>query len=239
MRLTILETGRPPQALRAAHRDYPAMFAELLGDGEFSFETIPICDGAAPPDPARLEAVLITGSSAGVYEGHAWIEPLEGFIRAAAARRVPQIGICFGHQLIAQALGGRVEKSPKGWGVGRHAYGLIDPPAWMGSAAQGYAIAASHQDQVIEVPHGARVLAASAHTPFAALYYEEARTLSFQGHPEMSPAFTAALVASRRGIIPEAVVDGALASLEAPLDSALVAGWMAAFLKSARPLSAG
>lgn len=234
MRLTIFETGRPPQELRGAHPDYPEMFADLLGDSEFTFESIAIGDGAPLPDPAGLEAVLITGSAAGVYEEHAWIKPLEAAIRAHAARRIPQIGICFGHQIIARALGGQVEKSERGWGVGRHDYQLIEPPAWMEDGGlgsdRGFAIAASHQDQVIAPPPGARLLAANAHTPYAALLYEEANALTFQGHPEMSPAFTAALVASRRGRIPEPVVDTALESLQLPLDSARVARWIKAFL---------
>ncbi len=231
MRLTILETGHPPQGLRGEFPDYPAMFASLLSEGPFSFETVAICDGQAPPPADGIEAALITGSAAGVYEDHAWIPPLEAAIRAYAARRVPQIGICFGHQIVAQALGGRVEKSPKGWGLGCHAYRLIDPPDWMGPNGHEFSIAASHQDQVIAAPAGARVLAANAHTPIAALHYEAANALTFQGHPEMSPAFTKALLASRRGRIPEATLADGLASLAQPLESALVAGWIMRFLK--------
>lgn len=230
MRLTILETGRPPPALRDSFSDYPQMFAALLGKAAFSFETVAICDGEAPPGPEEIEAVLITGSPAGVYEDHAWIGPLEAAIRAYAARRLPQIGICFGHQIIAQALGGRVEKSPKGWGLGHHAYQLIDPPNWMGEGGLEFSIAASHQDQVIMAPLGARVLAANAHTPIAALHYEAANALTFQGHPEMSPAFLAALLAARRGRIPEAALESGLASLAQQPDRARVARWIEAFV---------
>lgn len=232
MRITILETGRPPLALRAQFANYPQMFMDLLARPDFSFETIAICDGQPPPEPEGTEAVLITGSPAGVYEDHAWIKPLEAAIRAYAARRVPQIGICFGHQIIAQALGGRVEKSANGWGLGRHTYALIDPPDWMGAAGPDFSIAASHQDQVIAAPPGARVIAANAHTPIAALHYEAANALSFQGHPEMSPAFTAALLASRRGRIPDDILEAGLGSLSPMTDSTRVAGWITRFLKS-------
>lgn len=234
MKLTILETGRPPEALRETHPDYPGMFERLLGsvDPGFHFETVAVLDGAPLPDPAELEGVLITGSSAGAYEDHAWIPPLERFIRAAAARRLPQVGICFGHQIMAQALGGRVEKSEKGWGVGRHEYHLVADTPWGAAPPLAFAIAASHQDQVVEKPPAARVFARSEHTAFAGLHYEAHRALSFQGHPEMDAAFTTALVSSRRGRIADGLVDQAVESLQTPLDSALVAGWMAAFLRT-------
>jgi len=233
MRITILETGRPPEALRGRFPDYPGMFEVLLSgaDPGLRFESVAVLDGAPLPDPAELEGVIITGSSAGAYEDHAWIAPLERFIRAAAEARTPQIGICFGHQIMAQALGGRVEKSPKGWGVGRHVYEL-GPAAPLPHAAPGaFAIAASHQDQVTVKPHGAEVIAWSDHTEFAGLHYPGARALSLQGHPEMTPEFTAALVASRRGRIADPLVDAALQSLEAPLDSVRVAQWLTAFLR--------
>lgn len=209
------------------------MFESLLGgvDAGFIFESVAVLDGAPPPDPTTLDAVVITGSSAGAYEDHAWIAPLERFIRAAAEARTPQIGICFGHQIMAQALGGRVEKSPKGWGVGRHVYEL-GPAAPLPHAAPGaFAIAASHQDQVVAPPAAAEVIAWSDHTAFAGLHYPAARALSLQGHPEMTPEFTAALVASRRGRIADPLVDAALDSLEAPLDREQVARWLAAFLR--------
>jgi len=235
MKVVILETGRPPAALRDRHSDYPTMFRALLApvDPALRFETVAVVDGAAPPAPREADAFLITGSPAGVYEDHAWIAPLEAHIRAAADAGVPQIGICFGHQVMAQAFGGRVAKSDKGWGVGRHTYEVVDAPVWMDPAPQRFALAASHQDQVIEAPPGARVLARSAHTDYAALAYAQGPAVSFQGHPEMTASFTADLVASRRGRIPDAIVDDALASLADPLDAAAVATWMARFIRAA------
>lgn len=240
MRIVILETGRPPEALRARHADYPAMFRDLLGPAfaragrPVSFETAPVVDGIAPPAPDAADAFVITGSPAGVYEDHAWIAPLEDHIRAAASAGRPQIGICFGHQIMAQALGGKVEKSAKGWGVGRHAYEIVAREPWMDPPLDGFALAASHQDQVVAPPSGARVLARSAHTDYAALAYAQGPAVSFQGHPEMSAAFTGDLVASRRGRIPDPIVDAALASLDAPVDSATVADWIVRFITTTR-----
>ncbi len=236
MKITILETGRPPEALRADFPDYPAMFRAWLSQAapDFRFETVTVCDGASPPDPAILDAVLITGSPAGAYDLEPWIAPLEDFIRRAAMARTPLVGICFGHQIIAQALGGKVEKSAKGWGVGRHGYEIIAPQPWMDPALPRFALAASHQDQVVAPPAGATTFARSAHTEFAGLVYEDAPILTFQGHPEMRDDFTAALVASRRGRIADDLVDAALASLAAPGDAAIAANWVLRFLRSAR-----
>lgn len=240
MKITILETGRPPEALRGTHGDYPAMFERLLGaaDPALRFETVSVVDGAPPPDPAHIEAAIITGSSAGAYEAHDWIPPLEDFIRAAAAHRLPLVGICFGHQIIAQALGGRVEKSDKGWGVGRHAYELVDAAPWGERPPLSFAVAASHQDQVVEKPDAARVLARSQHTEFAALAYDRFSAVSFQGHPEMSAEFAAALVSHRRGRIEDGLVDAAVESLAAPLDQDRVAGWIVRFLRAERAKAA-
>jgi GMP synthase-like glutamine amidotransferase len=136
---------------------------------------------------------------------------------------------------MAEAFGGRAHKAPQGWGLGRHAYRVNGAEPWMGSAQQALHLAASHQDQVLEVPSTARILAHSAFTPYAALVYDHAPAISFQGHPEFSPRFANALIRSRRGTrVSEALADEALTSLQAPLDSDVVAAWIAGFLAQAR-----
>src|SRR6476660_1492547 len=118
MKLAILETGRPPGDLAGRFGDYPAMFKALLG-ADFETETFDVRVGQLP-DPAAHDAILITGSPAGVYEPLPWIEPLMDFIRDAKDSKM--VGICFGHQAMAEALGGHVEKSGRGWGAGLHRY---------------------------------------------------------------------------------------------------------------------
>jgi hypothetical protein len=104
----------------------------------------------------------------------------------------------------------------------------------MGSVRQTLHLAASHQDQVLELPATARILAHSAFTPYAALVYDHAPAISFQGHPEFSPHFADALIRSRRGTgVSEALADDALDTLQAPLDGDVVAGWIAGFLAQA------
>ncbi|MEL7453150.1 MAG: glutamine amidotransferase [Pseudomonadota bacterium] len=233
MRITIIETGLPPEPLRGDWPDYPAMFRALLGaaDGDFGYETVSVAKGDALPDPAKLDGVLITGSAAGVYDPEPWMASLMSFIQTAAAARTPQFGICFGHQALAEALGGKVQKSEKGWGVGRHVYTTPHRPDWMRDAPPSFALAVSHQDQVVEQPPETEVTASSDFTPFAGLAYRAAPAASFQGHPEFPAAFGAALHDLRRDRIGDALVDEALASLAQPLDASDIGVAMARFFR--------
>ncbi len=235
MKLTILEAGRPPGRLSVDFPSYPDMFARLLGGGDMTFEGVAVVDNAALPEAASCEAVLITGSPAGVYDPLPWMEPLRAFVRAAHAARTPMVGVCFGHQIIADALGGVVRKSAKGWGIGRHTYEIVGERPWLTGSAERFALTASHQDQVITPPTSAATLARSAHTDHAMLAYDDAPVISLQGHPEFENDFSSALYSARRGagLTPEEA-DMALDSLRQPSDSALVGGWIKNFLRETR-----
>jgi GMP synthase-like glutamine amidotransferase len=119
MQVTIIETGRAPGRLSEDFPRYPGMFMSLLGaaDADLTFSTVAVLDGQGLPDPTACEAVLITGSPFGVYDSTPWMDPLRGFIRGVFAAKRPMVGVCFGHQVIADAMGGDVRKSEKGWGV--------------------------------------------------------------------------------------------------------------------------
>ncbi|MEQ1608178.1 MAG: type 1 glutamine amidotransferase [Hyphomonadaceae bacterium] len=237
MRITILETGRAPGRLSEDYPRYPDMFVSLLSkaDDSLRFESVALVDGEALPDPSVCDAVLITGSPAGVYDSTPWMDPLRTFIRAGFAARTPMVGVCFGHQIIADAMGGEVRKSGKGWGVGRHTYTINRRRDWMMDAGPTVSLSVSHQDQVITPPLGAITLAHSAHTDHAMLAYADAPVISVQGHPEFSDPFVSALWSARRGkSLTDAQVDGALESLTRPEDNALVGDWIVRFLRSAR-----
>ena len=227
-RIAILETGAPPPALKTVHGDYPAMFRTLLGEG-FEVETFDVQAGQWP-DAAAFDGAIITGSAAGVYVDDPWIAHLLDWIRAARGR-TRLVGICFGHQAMAQALGGRVEKSDRGWGIGLHRYAVVSSEPWMTPAAAEVAIPVSHQDQVVEMPVDARVILSSAFTPFASLAWGD-DAISLQGHPEFSPAYASALAVGRRGRIDAGLVDEALVSLREANDRDLVGGWLKAFLSA-------
>lgn len=236
MKLTIIQTGEVPVPLRPQFGAYPPMFRRMFDEAgvSFDYETVAIFDGASFPVPAQLEGVIVTGSAAGVYDDHLpWMEPLRAFIRAAYAERIPMLGVCFGHQIMADALGGNVHKSEKGWGLGRHVYDVKSRPAFLATEAPALAIACSHQDQVIAPPAEAEVFLASAFTPNAGLLYRNGAAISLQPHPEFDDAYTIALAEMRRGKAPDAVVDTAVASVSLPSHSRDMAGFIGNFLLSA------
>jgi len=230
--VTIIETGLVSPANRERHGSYPQMFEAMIRAAapSVTFDTVSIPAGEKLPDAGKLEAILLTGSAAGVYDGFDWIAPLEDFVRAAHGADVPMVGFCFGHQLIAQALGGVARKSEKGWGLGRHVYDV----APRNNLIEGtrIAIACSHQDQVITPPAGARTILSSDFTPHAGLLYAGGTTLSVQPHPEFSVGFALACceMARSKGDAPDSVVAPAQASLAEPLESARLGGAITRFL---------
>jgi GMP synthase-like glutamine amidotransferase len=226
VKLAILETGVPPGDLAATFGDYPAMFRTMLGDG-FDFATFDVAGGDYPARIEDYDAYLITGSPAGVYEDMPWIGRLLDFLQLARGR-AKLVGICFGHQAMAQAFGGHVEKSARGWGVGLHAYPIVRREPWMDEGAATIAIPASHQDQVVLQPPGTDLIVSSLFTPYAGLAWRDGGAISFQPHPEFDPAYAKALIEARYDRAPDP--DAAIASLDAPNDNARLGSWIRRFL---------
>jgi GMP synthase-like glutamine amidotransferase len=231
-RITIIETGIVSSKNRERHGSYPQMFERMIGnaDAAVTFDTVSIPAGAPLPDIKGLEAILITGSSAGVYDDFDWIAPLEDFVRTAHENKVPMVGVCFGHQLIAQALGGSARKSEKGFGLGRHVYDIAPDNGVIDGSR--IALACSHQDQVITPPAGASTILSSAFTPHAGLLYAGGTTFSVQAHPEFTVGFALACceMVRSKGDAPESIVGSAEASLAEPLESARLGSAITRFL---------
>lgn len=230
IKVGILETGSPPPPLQERFGSYSAMVRELLGL-QHEFMTFDVRSGELPVHAETCDAYVITGSASGVYDGDSWIEPLKEFVRGASGRS-SLVGICFGHQLMAEAFGGQVIKSPRGWGVGLHRYQVQERAPWMDDA-RSIAVPASHQDQIVKLPEDARVLGGSEFTPYGILEYPQRNAMSLQSHPEFSPEYAAALIELRRSSKYTAEqADRALATLREPNDRARVGGWLAQFLRS-------
>ena len=232
MKLGILETGAPPEEIRGRYGSYPSMFRRLFGESAYDYAVYDVAAGESPSGVDACGAWLVTGSSAGTYDPEPWIAPLEDFLRAAKGQ-APLVGICFGHQIMAQAFGGRVIKSPKGWGLGLQRYRLAESLPWMDSG-EPIAVPGSHQDQVVEAPPGARVIGGNEFCELGMLDYGEGRAISLQLHPEFEPDYAKALIETRRGTrltVEEA--DRAVMSYEQPDDRQRVGGWLQRFIETA------
>ncbi|MCB6178873.1 type 1 glutamine amidotransferase [Rhodobacter sp. Har01] len=220
MQIGILQTGASPDALRAEMGDYPDFFERLLAGRGLTFRRYHVEAMQFPGSVHDCEGWLITGSRHGAYEDHPFIKPLEDFIRSAYAARVPVVGICFGHQIIAQAMGGKVERYDGGWAVGPTDYDF---------GGEKITLNAWHRDQVTQAPEGAEVIATNPHCENAGFLYDD-RMFTVQAHPEFKPEFVDGLMRTRGpGLVPDDLMDRARARLDQPLDDQTMAGRIAAF----------
>jgi GMP synthase-like glutamine amidotransferase len=216
--------------LKQTFGTYPDMFRRLLGETRFDYLTFDVQHGRPPAQVEDAQAYIVTGSPSGAYDDEPWIAALRDFLRQAKGRAV-LVGVCFGHQLMAQTFGGKVIKSPKGWGVGLHDYALRGAEPWMVPGPL-VSAPASHQDQVVEPPRTARIIGASAFSACGMLAYDDQPALSIQLHPEFDPAYAKALIEGRRDRYPDGLADEALASLDRPNDNQRLGDWISLFLRA-------
>jgi GMP synthase-like glutamine amidotransferase len=209
-RIGILMAGHMQDKLRPKCGDFDVLFKRLLDGRGFAFDAYSVVDGIFPSTIHDADGWLITGSQFGAYEGHDWIASLEDFLRQAYAAGVPIVGVCFGHQVLAQALGGKVEKYAGGWSVG--------PTDYVSSTGQHERLIAWHQDQVTELPEGATVIGSSDFCANAMLAYGD-NALSVQPHPEYSAELLIDLIEARRDIHPSHVLAAVEARVGEPLTS--------------------
>ena len=231
MKLGLLQCDEVLPVFLPIDGDYPAMITWLLGDRAREVELAVFrCDlGELPPDADACDAYIGGGSRASVFEKLNWIARLEEFVRELHAREKKFVGICFSHQMITQALGGKVERSDRGWGIGVKTMTLTCTQPWMQPPLDEVRTLFSHQDQVTELPPEAKLLGGNDHCPNG-LYTVGDHFLSIQAHPEYTPEFVRALIESRREIIPPETFEPALAGLGVEPQQELLGQWVQQFL---------
>lgn len=194
MRLAILVTNTDDSAFAKARPLDDEKFAQLIAEArpDWSCTAFWVCKGDFPDSLDGFDGVMITGSPASVHDDAAWIPRLEALIHDCISRGTPLFGACFGHQIIAKALGAPIIRNPDGWAHGLIPVRRVAQTAWSG-AATGFALYGSHIEQVGTLPEGATRLFQSPGCPIAGFALGD-RVFTIQHHPEMTHAFITDLV---------------------------------------------
>ena len=227
----LLNAYRLEQDAPAYQLEYGAIFSDFLGrafPGE-SVRVFNVALGELPGSARDCDAWIISGSPKGAYDPDPWIAKLGGFIQAAHQDKAKLIGVCFGHQLVAEALGGKAEKSTKGWGVGVRKFRIVEESPWMQPKLGEVSLLFSHQDQVTTLPPGARLLGTDDFCPHQ-MYRIGKHIFCLQGHPEYTPDFMKGRLDSRIDRIGKSVYDVAVQSLAQKTNAPEIGEWMRRFL---------
>lgn len=212
--------------------DYTELYPDVFTPAGVELRVYDVTAGELPDRLDECHGWIVSGSRRSTYDDEGWIRRLEELVRRIVDERRPMVGICFGHQLTAQALGGRVERAEVGWGVGVKSFEVVAPTPWM-EPVEEFRILMSHRDQVTVLPEGAELVATADYCPVGA-YRIEDHVFCVQGHPEFVPELSRILLGKRREVIGGDVVDTALATLGDRLDRERVVAWMAEFFRHPR-----
>lgn len=236
MKIGILICDDVNPKLEPDHGSYKDMFTRLLHavDETLELRFYWVNHSEFPDDISECDAYITSGSKSGVMDSDQWIQDLESLVRQIHQNHIPFIGICFGHQLLAKALGGQVDRADVGWGVGTAIAKIVAPYPWMHPYQDTVNLLVSHQDQVISMPDDGQVVAGNDFCPVSIMVVGKS-SLGIQAHPEFCAPYSKALIEVRKDAIPKSVQDKGFASLKLPTDGLLVTQWMLNFIKHASP----
>jgi GMP synthase (glutamine-hydrolysing) len=214
MRMMILAAGSTMPAIAERRGDYDRWIRETTGDAwTGSWSVHDVRTDAPLPGPRDADAFVITGSSSSVTERAPWMLRAEALVRGIAQARVPLLGICFGHQMIAQALGGDVKKNPRGREIGTVRVDRLLDDSLFAGLPRSFEMNATHVDAVVELPPHAEVLATTSLDPAAAFRVGD-RVKAVQFHPEFDADVMRGYLRARadrvreEGLDPEALLAG-------------------------------
>jgi GMP synthase-like glutamine amidotransferase len=232
MKLGILNAF-PPENSIINWRDTPVdayiRFLDLA-QPPFDYVGYDVARGQFPDSPNACDAYLITGSPKGVYDADEWITELVDFISDVYQAGKKLVGICFGHQILAHALGGHSEKSEMGWGLGLKTFDINGHKSWMKSDPAQCSLYFSHQDQIVQLPPGAELLGGNTFCPNLFFTIDD-RVLGIQGHPEFTPDMMQDILDSRKNIFGKSLYDSAVHSMDGGKpDNQLLAQWIVNFI---------
>ena len=233
MKAAILQCDNVLAKFQPQFGNYPAMIEQMFDgvDLPLSFDTYDCRQDQFPKDINEYDFYITTGSKASAYEDSAWIGQLIELVRQLDKQQKKFIGICFGHQIIALALGGKVEKSGNGWGIGIARNRIISRPEWMSDGPAEINILVSHQDQITGLPDDTILIAENDFCPFFIVQWGN-HFLSIQGHPEWNTDYSRTLINDRKAIIPPDRIKAALNSLQIAPDNALFVRLIMEFVQS-------
>jgi GMP synthase-like glutamine amidotransferase len=231
MNIGFLLPDHLPDFLLPVTGDYPKMFEGLLADHDVSLRFFDLTEGEEPDSLDECDLWIAGGSKASVYEHGEPGRRLERLITGIYESGHKFFGICFGHQMLAQALGGTVRKSEQGWGVGVHTASIVEQTDWMRPSKSKINLVMSHQDQVEKLPTGARILASSDHCPVW-MFAVDDHMVGIQGHPEFTIEYAKASLPLRRHRVGDEAVDDALKTLDRPIDRPTIADWIVEFART-------
>ena len=237
MRIGILQADSVLEQFQPDHGNYPGMIAGILGQAatelnlETEFRNYDVEHGIYPDAIDECDAYVITGSKKSVYDDEPWIATLKDYTRELHEAEKKLVGLCFGHQLVAEALGGKTLRAEAGWCVGIHQSEIIQSHWLMdGEELDLFTLIVSHKDQVIQLPEGAQLLASAKQCPNS-MYCIGDHIFTMQGHPEFTQAYSRDLMEMRQEILGAETYSAGVASLDKPLMRGVVARWIIRFMK--------